>query len=669
MKFKKFIAECRENDVFKNLSIYVVSAWVLLQVVDLIAEPLNLPGGTLTYLLIILLVGFPVYLYLLWRFELRHKVRKKPLKNADGDLVPGKFVKTGFQQLYFSILSIIGLLAISVVLLVIKQNNETITMPQNTLSEAEENDKIAVLTFNNNTADASLDIIGKMAVDWIMHGITENKLGQVISPKIVQDYSNILKASILPTGDNGVLKTYLKPSKVISGSYYLDKDRLLLQCSILDGNLNTTLISFEVTECKADSPLVCIEALKQEILGYFRSRGDTQILLEDTPPSFRAYQLWLEAEEALEQPNYLDLINAAIAADSSYFKPKLDRVLYYYNRDAFAVADSLVRVLSTEIGTNKQQLNMLKHLEACLKGDNKTAYRTYREEYNNAPMDLELNSSLMVLALQFVNRPQDVDPIFEAMDMKDMDLGNCIQCEYRYFIKGMSNIELGRAGETIALLEPFARSEGLEWIKRALLKAYVQAGETEAAKKVLEYVKLVGESDYWEQNMLVTGMEFLKVGNTAEANAYFDSLIRFYAEQPAPLKNYQKKIRAEAAFYKEDYAMAEKWYSQLLEETSLNASERAFLAATFFKNGKESSSSEQLQALKEQRSRYQFGDIDYALAQYYAISGEDKQSMEYLKKAVAAGKRFTNSTFQNDPIFMPYYKTAAFKEVLEFWYE
>ena len=74
MKLKKFIAECRDNEVLKNLSIYIVSSWVLLQVIALFTEPLGLPEISLTYLLIILLAGFPLYIYLLWRYILAEKI-------------------------------------------------------------------------------------------------------------------------------------------------------------------------------------------------------------------------------------------------------------------------------------------------------------------------------------------------------------------------------------------------------------------------------------------------------------------------------------------------------------------------------------------------------------------------------------------------------------------
>ena len=141
MKFKKFFVECRDNEVLKNLSIYIVSSWVLLQVVALVAEPMGLPEDSLTYLLIILLAGFPLYIYLLWRYVLTDKIKKKPLLDQKGNRVPGKFAKSPFQKMYFSFLSVIGIIALGMVIMVLDKK----FVHKTALPELKASDKIAVL--------------------------------------------------------------------------------------------------------------------------------------------------------------------------------------------------------------------------------------------------------------------------------------------------------------------------------------------------------------------------------------------------------------------------------------------------------------------------------------------------------------------------------------------
>ena len=690
MNFKSFIKECHEKEVFKNLSIYIVSSWVLIQVFSEIYEPIGLPKISMTYLLLALLISFPFYIYLLWRYRLKplesrysgklgRKVSSKSSEaSADGEgtkkrkaHLPGVRFISPFQKMYFTSLFVITFISLFSAAMIVRANfiNQE-DMSAFTFPEEPDNNRIAVLPFENNTTDPNLDVVGDMAVDWIMHGITQNKVGQVISPQIVDDYTKVLKATVVPTGENAVLKEYLKPSKVVTGTYYLKGDQLLLQCSVMDGNLNRTLVSFEVTECNSDTPLDCIEAVKQRVLGYLGSQGKTEMDLEETPPNFKAYKLWLESDalEQIQSPEQIRYINEAIAADSSFFRPKLDRIAYYYNRDEFAVADSLLSVLASETGTMREQQNMIKHYEACFQGDNQTAYRTYREEYNQAPDEIERNLSAMVLALQFVNRPQDVDSIYTAINGADFDLDNCIQCEYRYFVKGMANLEMGEVDETIELLKPFARTAGQEWIKEVLMKAYVLKGDKEAVHDLLEHIRLLGRIDYWQLMMLKTGLEYLKAGNEVEANKYFQTVTEYQQLRGSQLSESEKELHAETVFYMQDYARAR----DLLEAIWTGSADQiplgALLAIAYRQTGDQEKANEVLDTVKDLRKKYQFGEVDYALGRYHAFFNEQDKAFANLLQAVAAGKRFTSTTFQNDYLLQPLKLTGEFEKITNFWY-
>ncbi len=690
MNFKEFFQECHEKDVFKNLSIYIVSSWVLIQVFSEIYEPIGLPKISMTYLLLVLLISFPFYIYLLWRYRLKPletgykgkgdlKVSSKSKDSSDTERVqkkkkvhlPGVHFISPFQKLYFSSLFVITLVSLLSASLIVKANfinQEDASVF--VFAEEPDNNRIAVLEFENSTADAQFDVVGKMTADWIMHGITQNKVGQVISPKIVEDYSQVLKASMVPDEENGVLKEFLKPSKVIKGTYYRINDKLVFQCSVLNGTMNRTLISFGEIDCDSDAPLDCIEALRQRVLGYLDSANSNSLIdFEEAPPKFEAYKLMLKAEEQIGQTDYLQYIDEAIAADSNYFKPKIDRILHYYNADKFVIADSLLQVLSSDIGTNPKQLNMLNHLHACLKGDNRTAYKTYKEEYKDTPDDLELNMSAMVLALQFVNRPQDVDAIYKTLDMTDFEIENCIQCEYRYFAKAMSNLELGEVEETIELLQPFARAAGLHRIKTPLIKAHVMAGNLKEVNEIMEIIRLLDEVEFWEESMLNTSLELLKKGYRSEAETFLKQLLAFYDEKGDSLTGEQKELRAQAFFYLEDYEKTESALEEILKKDSENHTLLALLAISQFKNGQPEEAEKTLSMLNEGRSKFQFGNVDYAMAQYYAAIGEEQTAMDFLLKAVASGKRFTSVTFQNDLLLQPYLNTPAFDKIATFWYE
>ena len=87
--------------------------------------------------------------------------------------------------MFFSILGIIIFLSgLSVIIIINNSFSNVFSLPK-----LESNNKIAVLTFTNDTGNNSLNIIGNMTENWISHGITENNAGQIISQNIVKDYT------------------------------------------------------------------------------------------------------------------------------------------------------------------------------------------------------------------------------------------------------------------------------------------------------------------------------------------------------------------------------------------------------------------------------------------------------------------------------------------------
>ena len=64
------ISELRRRNVFRVGIAYLVVAWLLLQVVDVVAPMLELPDWAPKFVLLLLVIGFPIALLLAWAFEL-----------------------------------------------------------------------------------------------------------------------------------------------------------------------------------------------------------------------------------------------------------------------------------------------------------------------------------------------------------------------------------------------------------------------------------------------------------------------------------------------------------------------------------------------------------------------------------------------------------------------
>jgi tetratricopeptide (TPR) repeat protein len=67
---QRFLSEIRRRRMFRAAAVYLAVAFVILQLGDLVVEPLALPAWTMTLLIVITAVGFILTLVLAWAFDL-----------------------------------------------------------------------------------------------------------------------------------------------------------------------------------------------------------------------------------------------------------------------------------------------------------------------------------------------------------------------------------------------------------------------------------------------------------------------------------------------------------------------------------------------------------------------------------------------------------------------
>jgi TolB-like protein len=657
MKFNKFLKECNQKEVFKKLSLYVVTSWVIIQVFSTIWEPLGLPKESVTILLIILLLGFPINVYLVWRFDLvKHESRKQKI-NKKGQEVPGKYQKSKFQKTYFSVLSVLSITFTGIVMVIIYNN----FIGAVDIQKLDVSDKIAVEIFGNNTGDPKNDIIGKMTADWIIHGISENNIGQVISQKTVDEYAGIVMAGANPSRSKNLLKEYFKPGKTISGNFYQKDDRLLFQGSLIDANNNDKQISFKLVECDSDSPLDCIEQLKQLILGYLVMNDNPQGTLESNPPKFDAYQHVITARaNAKDNDVYIDGIEKAIAADPEYFEPKLLEIAFYYNREDYHKSDSLLRQIKPNSNTTPRQLNLLNMYTSLLEGENRKVFDYIAKEYGYNKFDLETNQSLMVVALQYLNRPELVEGIFEAIPSGDLIIENCLFCEYRNYIMSMADIQLKKYDEAIVLLEETMKKIDEFYLNKPLSSAFIRSNKLADLDQLVAGVELKADAEDLTELYLFIGNEFLLQQNKEMANNYFNKVIQTEKEQMNSL--------AESYYLLEDYKNAELIFRKLHDEDATNLTYISRLASSLAKNQKTDKGAQMIQKMDALRGDFQFGEVDYLIAQYYAVTEDENKMFMYLLKSISQGNYYTISSFQNDQHFVYYFENEKFMSILNYWH-
>ena len=70
ISLKYFLKEARRRRVFRLAAVYLVGAWIALQVTDLALESLDFPNSALRYVWIAAIAGFPIALVFGWLYDI-----------------------------------------------------------------------------------------------------------------------------------------------------------------------------------------------------------------------------------------------------------------------------------------------------------------------------------------------------------------------------------------------------------------------------------------------------------------------------------------------------------------------------------------------------------------------------------------------------------------------
>jgi TolB-like protein len=164
--FSNFIAELKRRRVFRVAAVYAGIAFILIQVADITFPALNLPDWTITFVLVVLLIGFPITVGLAWAFDITSKgVVKTPPKEEVSEARESHHFTIGNKAL-----AIIAVLAIAVAVWALLRgpsSTRTIT-------------SIAVLPLENLMNDPNQD--------YFVDGMTEaliSELGKISALRVI----------------------------------------------------------------------------------------------------------------------------------------------------------------------------------------------------------------------------------------------------------------------------------------------------------------------------------------------------------------------------------------------------------------------------------------------------------------------------------------------------
>jgi TolB-like protein/Tfp pilus assembly protein PilF len=314
-----FIEELKRRNVFRVAIAYLVSAWVMLQLADIVLESIEAPHWVIQAFMLALGLGFPIALIFAWAFEMTPEGIKK---EKDVDRTQSITHKTG-QKLNRSIIAV---LVIAVALLLFDRfmpgsNTIEVSGPEQSVAAAPEDThkSIAVLPFVNMSSDAEQE--------YFSDGISEeilNSLARVKNLKVAGRTS-----SFAFKGQNQDLRAIgetLGVGHILEGSVRKSGATVRITAQLIqveDGfHLWSDTYDRELTDVFAiqdEIATAILEQLKAHLL-----EDGAEVVVAATRTNSEAYDLYLLAKqriyERMQKPleSARDMLDRAIELDPEY---------------------------------------------------------------------------------------------------------------------------------------------------------------------------------------------------------------------------------------------------------------------------------------------------------------------------------------------------------------
>ena len=329
-----FFTELKRRNVFKVASVYLVTCWIILQIVAVISPALHLPILFSTITTVILTIAFPFVCIFAWAFELTPDGLKR---THEVDINESIREKTGSKINY--ILAI----ALALSLSFISYQNWFVSSADDSLERS-----IAVLPFEDMSPDKSQGYFGDGIAEEILNSLA--RLNQLVV--IARTSSFNFKGSQTDIREIGKL---LNVNYVLEGSVRKDKNKVRITAQLIEVTSGAHIWSQTY-----DRELTSIFALQDELTFAITQALKLNLLPEQveheagmtTNPE--AYELFIQgrelayqrSSESLEQA--ADILQQAIKLDEQFYLAKAQLYLVYNFADEYGGFTKALRLSETD---------------------------------------------------------------------------------------------------------------------------------------------------------------------------------------------------------------------------------------------------------------------------------------------------------------------------------
>jgi tetratricopeptide (TPR) repeat protein len=303
-KLSQFWQELKRRKVFQVVAMYAASAFIILEVADIVLPRLGLPDWTVTFVIILLIIGFPIAVIFSWIFDITPQgVRKTaPIEteeesNVDRNNQEYFQHKKSFQINHAIIIVLLVIVGILVYPKIFKKG--TAEIPRDNSGKV----SIAVMPFRNLTSDTLFNVWQQGVQNLIIGSLSNSTELSVRQPETMYSVSEHLGrenlAALSPRMGKDIAQK-LETGSYIMGSLIKAGNRLRIDAQLRDAISTEIYRTFEVNGMKEEDLILMTDSLSFQIRNYleiraFKQYADPDIHSVPATSSALAYRYYTEA--------------------------------------------------------------------------------------------------------------------------------------------------------------------------------------------------------------------------------------------------------------------------------------------------------------------------------------------------------------------------------------
>ena len=220
-----FIQELSRRNVFKVAAVYVVTAWLVMQIADTMFPAFQMPAWTITFVASLLLIGFPIAMMLSWAFEMTPDGLKR---EKDVERTESIAVRTG-NKLNVITITLLGIAAVFFALDKYNAGDDETGTPV-----TQDKRSIAVIPFENISGDTANDPFTIGIHDDLLTQLSRIGSLKTISRTSMLQYRNTTKTIPQIARELGV-------ATILEGGVQRSGDRIRINAQLIDAETDTHL--------------------------------------------------------------------------------------------------------------------------------------------------------------------------------------------------------------------------------------------------------------------------------------------------------------------------------------------------------------------------------------------------------------------------------------------